>query len=513
MKNLDFRNALFAEEGQSPAANQSTPQPPRSKPAVQQEEDGYIDRAKIRRAIERELRLKQATASTSQTDVLTTFRQIVGASEANELTAEERQMLGGDEEHTYLVKGLDTALLEKTRREIQEVAQKKEREAPVPPGDVSAYINPWAQQIVQDFVHTLNPHNRKFHKQLDLIYCHITRGGRFKGNSDIFRRMYYLFDSTDSQPRTLFRSGLSSSTESELWDQKESGPKTLVVAIEDQVASLINATIGAGGSYKKIIRSEKETIKNQAAQKKESATESNCDETEDEIFPSVGPLDTAALTREILESRTEADKAEIERRRQVAKGLRAKEERDMRAAEDLLVSASSILKEAEAKQVAEEAKRKRLLERPPDEPVADNPFSLKNASLMPLVNRRPSVSDTRLGSASREAWKASQKIDEEYGLTNFDQWQDEDGPATQTEKLEYNLSQMFARKLNKSENDPEVCRRVAKAMARNRHKTKSESEEKQWGKIDRILKEGGATSLNVLEDKEMPKKTKMARFS
>ena len=46
------------------------------------------------------------------------------------LTDEELQLLGGDETHSHLIKGLDLALLEKKRKELerQEELKKKEEE-------------------------------------------------------------------------------------------------------------------------------------------------------------------------------------------------------------------------------------------------------------------------------------------------------------------------------------------------------------------------------------------------
>lgn len=44
-----------------------------------------------------------------------------------EISVEESKYLGGDIEHTHLVKGLDYALLEKARSEIAEEQKKKKQ--------------------------------------------------------------------------------------------------------------------------------------------------------------------------------------------------------------------------------------------------------------------------------------------------------------------------------------------------------------------------------------------------
>ena len=45
------------------------------------------------------------------------------------LTEEELQLLGGDETHSHLIKGLDLALLEKKRKELERQKELKKKEA------------------------------------------------------------------------------------------------------------------------------------------------------------------------------------------------------------------------------------------------------------------------------------------------------------------------------------------------------------------------------------------------
>ena len=44
------------------------------------------------------------------------------------LTEEELQLLGGDETHSHLIKGLDLALLEKKRKELERQKELKKKE-------------------------------------------------------------------------------------------------------------------------------------------------------------------------------------------------------------------------------------------------------------------------------------------------------------------------------------------------------------------------------------------------
>ena len=44
------------------------------------------------------------------------------------LTEEEMQLLGGDETHSHLIKGLDLALLEKKRKELERQKELKKKE-------------------------------------------------------------------------------------------------------------------------------------------------------------------------------------------------------------------------------------------------------------------------------------------------------------------------------------------------------------------------------------------------
>lgn len=106
-------------------------------------EDQYIDRAALRRAEEK--------------------RGETALDIAVDLSAGDTQLLGGSETTTHLVKGLDSALLARVRKEIQQanLEQQKIQQKQYHPD--SDFQNPWARQFLQKF--HLTPFSKKFAQQ------------------------------------------------------------------------------------------------------------------------------------------------------------------------------------------------------------------------------------------------------------------------------------------------------------------------------------------------------------
>ncbi|XP_055388545.1 protein Red-like [Condylostylus longicornis] len=122
-------------------------------------------------------------------------------------TEEESKFLGGDEEHTHLVKGLDYRLLEKVRAEIEkkEETRKKlmeERAAqhgiaiPLQQAERPTTTSPLVKRICNELIEQVHPHHSSFQKKLQRIESVVLRGAQFRGNTKNFKpgKMIYQFD-------------------------------------------------------------------------------------------------------------------------------------------------------------------------------------------------------------------------------------------------------------------------------------------------------------------------------
>eukprot|EP01053_Blabericola_migrator_P002004 Blabericola_migrator_1__2003@NODE_1547_length_4305_cov_162_802029_g1014_i0_p1_GENE_NODE_1547_length_4305_cov_162_802029_g1014_i0NODE_1547_length_4305_cov_162_802029_g1014_i0_p1_ORF_typecomplete_len425_score111_57RED_N/PF07808_13/3_2e03RED_N/PF07808_13/2e07RED_N/PF07808_13/4_4e02_NODE_1547_length_4305_cov_162_802029_g1014_i012242498 len=401
MKNQDFRAALFAEAKKKEAVKKKparkfdsddeddfdvidkgedahTAQPIRE----EKPDDTYIDRAALRRKMEKQTALSS--------DVLT-FSQIVGAGQDVALS------------DAHLVTGLDSALLERTRREIES------RRKPTTQGAESGpeiEKDEWAQKIGSEFLNSLTPFHSTFGKQVELIYKHLARGGVFKGKEGGFELLKdFVFNQVTSRrfagciiclmilklplsclgvppgqrmvcsSFTPLQSFPSDTLTGEPGTPSQDGPR--VVLLDPQVIQRVNELCTVGAAKKPTHPSP-------------PLHTSHTSGDEEDLFPDAGGLDTAELARKTLEERAEADLAEAARRQKVAKELRFEEIKDMEAAEALMRSAADLLKAEEETETRKETERKRMLERiePVSSPEA-NPFSIKNASLITLI-RPPS---------------------------------------------------------------------------------------------------------------------------
>eukprot|EP01057_Protomagalhaensia_wolfi_P000415 Protomagalhaensia_wolfi_Nauph_80__414@NODE_1229_length_1646_cov_5_764779_g946_i0_p1_GENE_NODE_1229_length_1646_cov_5_764779_g946_i0NODE_1229_length_1646_cov_5_764779_g946_i0_p1_ORF_typecomplete_len436_score125_86RED_N/PF07808_13/1e03RED_N/PF07808_13/5_8e13GspL_C/PF12693_7/0_007GspL_C/PF12693_7/1_3e04FLYWCH_u/PF16662_5/0_55FLYWCH_u/PF16662_5/2e03_NODE_1229_length_1646_cov_5_764779_g946_i02641571 len=430
MKNQDFRAAIYAEEQKrqsqkkkkvvyktSAASSDEDEDADESPSSIlgskkkeeqrqQKEESDYVDRAALRRQMEKRL---QSTgggggpggATETNDKSMLTFSQIMGAQSS--LTPEEMKMLGGDEEHTYLVKGLDPALLAKARQEIEDAERRKQsvlKERPSDAAVTSQTKDPWAQEIVQTFTKNLNRYCRGFKKQLELIEKHISRGGRFTGNTDVFSRMYYLFDGSANQPTTLFRSAKVVSDIDSLMSEKDVAPRLVQIfdqELLDRISSVCSGAIkmrptdsaSPSPPTKRVtfdlMTEEPQNEGSGSAPPPPPPKEASLEEDDDDgIFPDAGGLDTAELARKSMAERSED---EVERRKRIQAELRRQEREEMEAAETLMGSAAKLRASEEAESQALLENKKRSLERPEPVPSDQNPFSLKNASLIPLVKK------------------------------------------------------------------------------------------------------------------------------
>lgn len=176
-----------------------------SKPARQNQ---YRDRAAERREQEK-LRSKGAPLAP-------------GIETLPDVTEEESKALGGDVNHTHLVRGLDYILLNKIRSELEEKEKKQETPEPPPPlatipdpdsarPPVDAAVSAMARRVCAELSSGLHPHQVNFQKTLDHIDATLLRGARFRDNERspfASGRMLYQFDLTNptSVPMLIFQS-------------------------------------------------------------------------------------------------------------------------------------------------------------------------------------------------------------------------------------------------------------------------------------------------------------------
>ncbi|KAF8821243.1 RED family protein [Cardiosporidium cionae] len=138
--------------------------------------------------------------------------------EMKERSIEESKYLGGDIEHTHLVKGLDFALLSKvrgelvqTRKEVETRNNKDNHESGLKKG--LKIRDTVARGVYKHLFMNLHPHHLSFQEKLKRIETTLLKGTKFKGNTEAFLpgRTCYVFDASmemagEDIPTVLFNS-------------------------------------------------------------------------------------------------------------------------------------------------------------------------------------------------------------------------------------------------------------------------------------------------------------------
>jgi len=168
---------------------------------------GYRDRAKERREEKGE------------------YQHVAAEWESHaEVSVDQSKYLGGDMDHTHLVKGLDYALLTKVRTELtkqkkveefHEARAKRKAQLKGQPTTKRSFQTTLARRIWHTVVETLHPHHGTFKARMQKMGKAFSMGQRIRGAPSLFLpgRMSYEFDTdaavTDSKndiPRTLYMS-------------------------------------------------------------------------------------------------------------------------------------------------------------------------------------------------------------------------------------------------------------------------------------------------------------------
>jgi len=135
-----------------------------------------------------------------------------------EVSVDQSKYLGGDLDHTHLVKGLDFALLSKqraTNAKQEKVDHIQEERAKRKAGkqDKREFTTELGKKIWHSVLETLHPHQSGFSKRLQNMGRALSLGQRIRGAPSMFLpgRMFYEFDtgmsaSSSDIPRTVFAS-------------------------------------------------------------------------------------------------------------------------------------------------------------------------------------------------------------------------------------------------------------------------------------------------------------------
>jgi len=135
-----------------------------------------------------------------------------------EVSVDQSKYLGGDAEHTHLVKGLDFALLSKMRNEISkqqkiDVIQEERARRKAGKQEKRAFTSELGKRVWISVLETLHPHHAGFNKRLQNMGRALSLGQRIRGAPSMFLpgRMFYEFDtgasaSSSDIPRTVFAS-------------------------------------------------------------------------------------------------------------------------------------------------------------------------------------------------------------------------------------------------------------------------------------------------------------------
>lgn len=176
-----------------------------------------------------------------------------------EVTLADSKYLGGDMDHTHLVKGLDFSLLNKVRGELnkQKKAEEIQDQRVKAKNKKRTFESIVAKQVWHTVVDTLHPHHATFGKRIENMSKAISLGQRIRGAPSIFLpgRMAFEFDTDMEQgqqdiPRIVYMS-------------KEDAPK---VDTSQKVASMLPETVlRVKDAFARAIEARKQRKLNQAA--------------------------------------------------------------------------------------------------------------------------------------------------------------------------------------------------------------------------------------------------------
>lgn len=222
-----------------------------------------------------------------------------------EVGVEQSKFLGGDLEHTHLVKGLDFALLSKVRNEMakqekreqvqKDQMQKKKKQK-------TQMGTELGKKVWQAVVDTLHPHHMTYKQRLKRMGRAISMGQRIRGAPSTFLpgRMSYEFDTKlemgrEDIPMIVYQS--KDNCPAVDWSRK-------VASVLPETLSVVKKKLEEAREKKKQRKRDREAGKDvtgvtgfKVVAKQPALPKDN----EDDIFGGVGRFDTAETTKALLE--------------------------------------------------------------------------------------------------------------------------------------------------------------------------------------------------------------------
>ncbi|CAE7313686.1 CSTF77 [Symbiodinium sp. KB8] len=242
-----------------------------------------------------------------------------------EVPVDQSKYLGGDLEHTHLVKGLDFALLNKVRTEIAKKQkadefQKAKQERKITGGkQKKTFEHMVAKNVWLTVVETLHPHHSTFKERVQKMGKAIAQGHRIRNAPSVFLpgRMAFEFD-TDLEmgktdiPRIVYMSKEEVPV-SEM-GKRSSGmlPETAVrvrnamqKAAEDKKQRKLQKNLGAGASYTTAQKIEVSKVKAR--------------DGDNDIFAGAGAFDVNEIVRKArAEQAAKRDNADVKQEKEVS---------------------------------------------------------------------------------------------------------------------------------------------------------------------------------------------------
>jgi len=231
-----------------------------------------------------------------------------------EIAIDQSKFLGGDLDHTHLVKGLDFSLLSKVRTEMTKQAkaeelqqQRQQKKAGVP--KKKAFDTQLGKRVYHSIIETLHPHHITFKKRLLNMGKALAIGQRIRGAPSTFLpgRMAYEFDlDTD-----VSKAGRISDIPRTIYTSKEAAPN---VDMTIRVAPILLETVKlVGNALHKVAEARKQRRKEKAAGTTAQAVvvaekvilikQYKAKDADDDIFGGIGNFDPVAIAREAAEKK------------------------------------------------------------------------------------------------------------------------------------------------------------------------------------------------------------------
>mmetsp|Transcript_61673 Transcript_61673/g.198692 ORF Transcript_61673/g.198692 Transcript_61673/m.198692 type:complete len:571 (-) Transcript_61673:191-1903(-) len=216
-----------------------------------------------------------------------------------EVTVDESKYLGGDLEHTHLVKGLDYALLTKVRTELTK--HQKAEEAQKARSERKAHKQRMFQttlgrKVWNTVVETLHPHHTTFQQRMEKMGRAISMGQRIRGALTVFLpgRMAYEFDTSVSQaPSDIPRIVYTSKEDAPAVD----GSRKVASVLPEMVTRVREALQRAAEGRRQRKRDRTAGTEPSYAVAQKLPAKHKAQDLENDIFLGAGGFDTTELAR------------------------------------------------------------------------------------------------------------------------------------------------------------------------------------------------------------------------